>query len=105
MVAYIIAEIEVTDPEAYEEYKKLTPQSIAAYGGKYLVRGGAAGNFEGDWQPKRVIITEWESVERGKEWHDSEAYPCHTSLPFPLGKGLGVRFLERIRPVRKWPCL
>lgn len=79
MVAYMIAEIDVTDPEAYEEYKKLTPQSIAAYGGKYVVRGGAAENVEGDWQPKRVVITEWESVERAKEWHDSEAYrPART---------------------------
>jgi len=79
MVAYIIAEIEVTDPEAYEEYKKLTPQSIAEYGGTYIARGGTAENLEGDWQPKRVVITQWESVARAKEWLNSEAYrPART---------------------------
>ena len=74
MAGYIIAEIEITDPVTYEEYKKVAPASIDRYDGKYLTRGGTAENLEGDWQPKRVVILEFESFERAKEWWSSEEY-------------------------------
>ncbi len=74
MPAYIIAEVEITDPVTYEEYKKVVPPTIAAYGGKYHARGGKAENLEGDWIPKRVVILEFESYERAKEWWSSEEY-------------------------------
>ena len=74
MSAYVVAEIEVDNPEGYEEYKKLAPPPIAAFGGKYLARGGRAENLEGDWQPNRLVILEFESVEKAKQWLDSDEY-------------------------------
>ncbi len=56
MPAYIIVEISIHDPKGYEEYKNLTPASIAAYGGKFLVRGGKTETLEGDWVPERVVV-------------------------------------------------
>ena len=56
MSAYVVVEIVVNNPEGYEEYKKLAPPPIAAYGGKYIARGGRAENLEGDWQPNRIVI-------------------------------------------------
>ena len=74
MSAYVIADITVNDPERYEEYKKLAPPAIAAYGGKYLARGGKSEKLEGNWEPNRVVILEFESIEKAKEWIDSPEY-------------------------------
>ncbi len=74
MSAYVVFEIVVNDPKGYEEYKKLAPPSIAFYGGKYIVRGGKVENLEGEWQPKRIVILEFESFEKATQWHDSEEY-------------------------------
>jgi uncharacterized protein (DUF1330 family) len=74
MAGYIIAELEVTDPEKFEEYRKLVPETIAAYGGKYVVRGGTLETLEGEWNPKRLVILEFESCERAKAWLNSEEY-------------------------------
>ena len=56
MPAYIIVEIDVTDPVGYEEYKKRAGATVAQYGGKYIVRGGACETLEGDWKPKRIVV-------------------------------------------------
>jgi uncharacterized protein (DUF1330 family) len=74
MSAFVIADITVNDPERYEEYKKLAPPAIAAYGGKYLARGGKSEKLEGNWEPDRVVILEFESIEKAKEWLDSQEY-------------------------------
>ena len=74
MKAYVIVEITIHDPELYDEYKKLTPATIAAYDGKFLVRGGKAESLEGDWNPQRLVILEFPSVARAKEWWSSEGY-------------------------------
>jgi len=74
MVAYIIVDIDIHDPEAYEEYKRLAPPSIAQYGGKYLTRGGVTEVLEGDWIPKRLVILQFESMERAKEWVNCAEY-------------------------------
>lgn len=74
MSAYVIANVEVTDPAAYEEYKKGVPATIAAYGGRYLTRGGAAETLEGDWSPRRVVILEFPDMARLKAWHASPEY-------------------------------
>lgn len=74
MAGYVIVEIEVTDPLGYEEYKKLVGATVAKYGGKYIVRGGASETLEGDWQPKRIVILEFESVQRAKEWLNCAEY-------------------------------
>ena len=74
MSAYVIAEVEVTDPGKFEEYRKLVPPTIEAFGGRYVVRGGAIDAREGGWQPSRVVIIEFEDMERAKAWHESDVY-------------------------------
>ena len=74
MTAYFIADVDVTDREAYEQYRGQVAATIEKYGGKYLVRGGAFEKIEGDWTPTRLVILEFESMERAKEWYYSEDY-------------------------------
>ncbi len=74
MPAYIIVEIEVTDPVGYEEYKNRAGASVAKYGGKYIMRGGKIEVLEGDWKPKRIVVLEFESMARAKEWLHCEEY-------------------------------
>jgi uncharacterized protein (DUF1330 family) len=74
MAAYIIVEIEVTDPVGYEEYKQLAGATVEQYGGKYIVRGGTAEKLEGNWDPKRIVILQFETMERAKEWLNCEEY-------------------------------
>lgn len=74
MSAYVIVDIDVKDPEGYARYRDLAPASIAQYGGKYLARGGKTEVLEGNWQPRRLVILEFESVERAKAWLHSPEY-------------------------------
>ena len=74
MPAYIVVEVEVEDPVRYEDYKKMVPPSLAAYGGRFLVRGGKVENLEGDWAPKRFVMVEFPSVEQAKAWWSSPEY-------------------------------
>lgn len=74
MAGLIIADVEVTDPAKFEEYRGQVSATIEKYGGKYMVRGGATETVEGDWQPKRLVILEFESVARAKEWYYSAEY-------------------------------
>jgi uncharacterized protein (DUF1330 family) len=74
MAAYMIAEVEVVDPIGYEEYRAQVSATVAQFGGKYLVRGGACTNLEGEWNPKRLVVLEFESTARAREWWDSEQY-------------------------------
>jgi uncharacterized protein (DUF1330 family) len=74
MAAYVVAEVEVTDPAVYEEYRKLVPVTVANYGGKYLVRGGAVETKEGTWQPKRLVVLEFASMDQARNWYHSPEY-------------------------------
>jgi len=74
MPAYLIAEIDVTDPEGYAEYRKLTPAAIAAYGGRFLVRGGEIESKEGGWKPARLVVVEFESMAQARKFYDSPEY-------------------------------
>ncbi len=74
MAAYVIAEIEVIDPAPYEEYRKRVLATIQKHGGRFLVRGGAIDSKEGGWQPKRLIVVEFPSMEKARAWYDSPEY-------------------------------
>ena len=74
MPAYLIADIEVTDPTAFEEYRQKVAPLVAKYGGKYLVRGGASEAVEGDWVPSRLVVLEFENMDRLKEFYHGEEY-------------------------------
>ena len=74
MAAYVIGEIEVTDPAVYEEYRKRVPAVIAQYGGRYLVRGGKVEPLEGGWTPKRLVALEFPTMEQARKWYRSPEY-------------------------------
>jgi len=74
MSAYIIVEIEIIDPVGYEEYKKQAAATVEQYGGKYIVRGGACETLEGAWKPKRIVILQFDNLERAKAWLNSAEY-------------------------------
>lgn len=80
MAAYVIADVAIEDPVEYEEYKKMVPPTLAAYGGKFLARGGEVAVLEGAWRPNRLVILEFESVERAKAWWASEEYRAAKAL-------------------------
>jgi uncharacterized protein (DUF1330 family) len=72
--AYVIANVDVRDPDTYEEYREAVPATIAEHGGRYLARGGATEVVEGDWEPKRLVIVEFPSLEAARAWVHSESY-------------------------------
>lgn len=74
MAAYVIARINVTDPEKYEGYKALSPGAIAAYGGRFLARGGSTEVLEGEAEGRRIVIVEFPSMDQAKVFYDSEEY-------------------------------
>jgi uncharacterized protein (DUF1330 family) len=74
MSAYVIVDIDVTDPQEYAEYIKLAPAAVKVMGGKYLARAGRTEVFEGSWIPKRLVILEFESVDKARAWLESDEY-------------------------------
>ncbi len=74
MAGYIVADIEITDPDEYQKYAQQTAATLERYGGKFLVRGGQPETLEGDWKTKRIVIIEFPSVEQAKAWYDSPEY-------------------------------
>jgi uncharacterized protein (DUF1330 family) len=86
MTAYVIVDIEVTDPEGYKEYVKLAPDTIKLYGGKYIARGGKNETLEGEWQAKRLVILEFSDLEQAKKWLNSEEYAPARALRHKYAK-------------------
>lgn len=74
MAAYIFASVEITDPAAYEDYRKRVPAIIAAYGGRYLARGGAVERLEGDVPLNRQVILEFPDMAQLKAFYNSAEY-------------------------------
>ena len=74
MSAYVIVNVEVLDPARYPDYTKAVPATLAKYGGRFIVRGGKAERLEGNYEPRRVVVIEFGSVERARAWWSSEEY-------------------------------
>ena len=74
MKAYIVVDVNITNPTLYEDYKKLTPASLVPFEGKFIVRGGVAETLEGEWQPGRFVMIEFPSKQKAQEWWDSALY-------------------------------
>jgi uncharacterized protein (DUF1330 family) len=74
MAAYVIADVQVHNLEAYEEYRANVLPTVTAYDGKFIVRGGKVDTLEGEWHPQRIVILEFPSVARAKEWWASAEY-------------------------------
>jgi uncharacterized protein (DUF1330 family) len=72
--AYILANVKVTDPQQYEQYKKLSTIAMQAHGAQVCVRGGATDVLEGDWTPDRVVLLKFPSLEKARAFYDSPEY-------------------------------
>ena len=74
MAAYVIGEVDVMDPAAYEDYRKQVGAVLAKYGGRFLARGGKVEALEGGWSPKRLVLLEFASMEQALKWYRSPDY-------------------------------
>ena len=74
MPGYVLAEIEITNPDGYREYTTMVPATIQKYGGRFLVRGGKSQVLEGDWPQRRRVIIEFPSYEQALKWFESPEY-------------------------------
>lgn len=74
MVAYVIAEVNVTNPEGYKAYSAVVPATVEKYGGRFLVRGGKSQALEGEWPECRRVILEFPSMEAARRWYESPEY-------------------------------
>jgi uncharacterized protein (DUF1330 family) len=74
VAAYVIASVDVTDPDLYAEYRAQVPATIERYGGRFLVRGGDKEILEGSWDPPRLVVLEFPDADTARRWHSSEEY-------------------------------
>lgn len=74
MAAYVIVDIDVIDPARYEEYKRLAGPTVGLHGGRYIVRGGNVTKLEGDWEPGRLVVLEFPTVEQARMWWSGPDY-------------------------------
>jgi uncharacterized protein (DUF1330 family) len=74
MPAYVLVEVDIYDPEEYEKYKSLTPATVAAYGGKFLIRGNPVQVLEGSWVHDRLVLIEFPDNATAEEWYFSKEY-------------------------------
>ena len=80
MPSYIVVEVTVNDPVAYEQYKQLAAPTLVRYGGRYLVRGGAAETLEGRWTPRRLVVLEFANTQWARDWWSSPEYAAAKAL-------------------------
>jgi uncharacterized protein (DUF1330 family) len=80
MPAYVIADIDVHDAETYRSYTALVPGTLEPFGGRFVVRGGEFEVLEGAWQPHRLVVLEFPSVERARQWYASDEYAAATAI-------------------------
>ena len=87
MSAYVIAEIDVVDPAAYEDYRRQVLAVVTKYGGKFIVRGGKIEPKEGGWTPKRIVVVEFPSLAQAQKFYDSPEYAPLIKLRQKASKG------------------
>jgi uncharacterized protein (DUF1330 family) len=80
MAAFVIVDVDISDPVTYEEYKNSVKPSLDAYGASFLARGGKAVTLEGDWRPGRIVILRFEDLDTAKRWWASEEYAAPKAL-------------------------
>jgi uncharacterized protein (DUF1330 family) len=87
MPAYVLAEIEITNPEGYKEYTTHVPATIAKYGGRFVVRGGKVHALEGEWPERRRVLIEFPDAETARKWFDSPEYEKPKAMRQANSKG------------------
>ena len=90
MAAYVIVDVDIHDAALYDEYRKRVPATIEKYGGKFLVRGGKFEKLEGSWQPTRLVVLEFPSMDQAKRWYDSEEYREPKTLRLRASKASAI---------------
>lgn len=71
---YILAEVEITDPAIFQQYREKVLATVQAYGGRFLIRGADPERLEGDRHPHRIVVLEFDSRQRAQEWYNSKQY-------------------------------
>jgi uncharacterized protein (DUF1330 family) len=85
--AYVIASVrEAHDQQALAEYRRRNTEAVAAHGGRFLARGGATEALEGDWDPLRVVVIEFDDMDTARAWYASDAYQA----AIPIRRGASV---------------
>ncbi|HEY1883304.1 MAG TPA: DUF1330 domain-containing protein [Candidatus Cybelea sp.] len=74
MSAYVVVNVNTSDPQRYERYKEMAERTVAQFGGRYLARGGRLAVLEGSWEPTRIVVLEFDSYDRAMEWWHSAEY-------------------------------
>ena len=87
MAGYMVGNITVTDPDLFAEYGKRVPETVAQFGGTYVVRGGTPEKIEGDYEPVRIVILQFDSVEKAREWYDSDVYAPLKEMRLKASRG------------------
>jgi uncharacterized protein (DUF1330 family) len=87
MPAYVIADVQVTDPAAYEPYRPLAAASIARFGGRFIVRGGAAELLEGETAPERIVVIEFPDADTARRWYRSAEYQSALKIRQAASRG------------------
>ena len=87
MAAYVLAEMEITDPAKYDEYRRQVLATIERYGGRFLVRGGKSEGLEGGWNPSRLVVLEFPTYEQARKWYHSPEYTPLAKLRQEASRG------------------
>ena len=87
MPAYIIAEIQITDPAAYDKYRPLAAASVARFGGRFIVRGGKVDLLEGEPQPERIVVIEFPDADTAQRWYRSDEYQTALKIRQAASRG------------------
>jgi uncharacterized protein (DUF1330 family) len=90
MAGYILIDLDITDPEGFQEYLKLAAPTVKQYGGKVIIGGAAPTTLEGDWHPRLLSIGEFESVEQALQWYNSEEYAPAKALRLKVTRSKAI---------------
>jgi uncharacterized protein (DUF1330 family) len=86
MSAYVIVEVETTDPELMARYREAARPTVEQYGGRYIARGGTTVTLEGDWDPPRIVIMQFPSMEQARAWWHSDDYAAAKAMRQRAGR-------------------
>lgn len=90
MTAYVMVQLQITDPDGFKEYAARVPPTIEKYGGRYVVRGGDYEVLEGGWPERRHVVLEFPSREDARAWYDSEDYAPLKAMRFAASDGNAI---------------
>ena len=97
MPAYVIVDVTTYNREEMEEYRRQTPATISAFDGKFIVRGGQTTILEGEWNPERIVVLEFPTADKAREWWNSDLY----ANPKLLRQGAGITKMILVEGVKE----